>query len=441
MAYQSSGKLGMESASKLGHLELIQSEWIQELVKDFESDTIEEVENSTALFQSFDPSKTDPLSSIWVVDGSYTNVTANPPTGKEVAFVKAALMYIDNDELSQIDKKRPHPMKLKKIRENNASFHGTVFPLKNVKTKKGNILDTIRHIIFESIKLDQGGEYFETLKWLVYKKWNKGERVLSPDFACPKCDVEIDGFPFDSEKMTCEHCSAELLLTDMIGFHHEMDEEFANLNVATAYMMIIELVILFTPIRILWEKNRKKFSETLFIKDGPLTLRSQYAKLVPLIREFIEYTKSCHCSIHLIGQEKSGKFREYLTFIEKHVPPQQTKAESTFLPLSHEFVRNEVTRTGPLSTPYGKRTNYGEKVFVKVNPSTSMVLNIPTGLYNDADFFPKADDLVGLNKILSTIPDLISYMHEGALYPIALANGVSSLSNYPSNNILTKFIE
>ena len=58
-------------------------------------------------------------------------------------------------------------------------------------------------------------------------------------------------------------------------------------------MLIHETLFLFTGIRYFWES--KKFSllaQTLFIKDGPLSLHGQYSKLVIPIREFFEYAKN-----------------------------------------------------------------------------------------------------------------------------------------------------
>jgi hypothetical protein len=70
-----------------------------------------------------------------------------------------------------------------------------------------------------------------------------------------------------------------------------------------------------------------------------------------------------------------------------------------------------------------------------------MVLNVPTGSYNPRGDFPTARDLMGLPRILATLPSIISHKFEGALFPVELANGVASLSSYPSSKILQRFIE
>nr|WP_320165333.1 hypothetical protein [uncultured Trichococcus sp.] len=440
MAYTTSGRLGMETASKLGHLMIVNNPWVKSLIDDFESIEMGDSGVGKITFQKFVVDKTESLKSIWAVDGSFVPVRSNPPTGKEVAFVKTALMYIDFGEISKLDQENPHPMLLQDIMKDSAIFHSTVFPLRNVKSSLGNNKDAIRNIVYHSLKQDQEGSFFETLKWLVFKKW-LNEKPNSPSFECPHCGELVEGFTFDSEEMLCSHCSNSLFLTDMIGFHLDMEEDSASDAVASSYMLITETLMLFTPIRLLWGKNMLKFSNTLFIKDGPLTLRSQYAKFVPLIREFIEYTRQKGYPINLIGQEKTGVFRDHLSFIERFVSPKDNNEDPTYFVLTHEYVHKEVYRMDDLKNPYGKRTNYGEKVYVKVDPTTSLVLNIPTGTYNDNPHFPEPKHLLGLVKILSTLPGIISRSHEGALYPIELANGIASLSNYPSAKILQNFIE
>lgn len=441
MAYSSTGKLPDEHASKLGHLSVIQSQWVRSLIEDFEDAKYQETAHDTSLWQDFDISHFEKLKYIWAVDGSYTSVKADGPTGKELAFIKTALLSVDYKKLSKIDKRNPHPLLLQDIMADSALFHATVFPMKNVKTSLGNNYNAIRHIIYDSMHVDEDGQYFQTLKWLAYKKW-ENSTSNSPNFDCPHCFKEISGLPYDASKGECPHCSKEVLLTDMIGFHLDMEEESTSVKIVSAYMLIMEHLMLFTIVRLMWHHTDKSvFSETLFIKDGPLSLYRQYSKLVPLIRNFIEHTKREQRPIHIIGQEKSGVFYDHLATLSQHVNPKELGKSPTVAVLSHEYVRKEVYRTGELVNPYGSRTNWGEKVLVKLDPDTAFVLNVPTGAYNNNPQFPELSDLVGFGCIMATLPELISRRYEGALFPVELANGVASMSSYPSAKILKRFTE
>ena len=65
-----------------------------------------------------------------------------------------------------------------------------------------------------------------------------------------------------------------------------------------------------------WDVLRAELTDTLFIKDGPLTLRGQYSKLVPPIRDFLQFAKD------LDSGEKPRCSRRRLNSDSAHeVPP------------------------------------------------------------------------------------------------------------------------
>jgi len=236
MPYNSGTKLPGETASKLGHLSVIESEWVRSLVEDFEAASPTSQSDENKGWEEVKIEGVKPLSHVWAVDGSFAVVPAGTKPQKEVAFVKTALMHVDKSKLAQIDPQNPHPLLLKDIMAESALFHATVFPLRNIVTSKGNNKDTIRNIVFESMKIDENGQYLETLKWIAYEKWRGvGKEVNSPDFQCPHCGREIEGgMKLDSEKDTCYLCGKEVYLTDMVGFHLDMNDESAPDSVASS---------------------------------------------------------------------------------------------------------------------------------------------------------------------------------------------------------------
>ena len=442
MPYSAGARLPGESASKLGHLAVIQSDWVRALVSEFEAAKAAEQDPTNTLWESYSAEGVTPLRNVWAVDGSFVSIQSEQKPPREVAFVKTALLTVDRVRLEAIDKDNPHPLLLQDVLTGSAVFHATVFPLKNVRTALGTNYDAVRHIVRDSMKIDEGGAFYETLKWIAYRKWEKASKSRSPGFQCPHCHEDIiQGLPHDSDEGTCPSCTKTVFLTDMIGFHLDMDEESAPDSVASAYMLIMETLMLFTAIRVLWGHTDKSLvTDTLFIKDGPLTLRSQYSKLVPNIRLFLQYAKDISRPVHVIGQEKSGAFFDHLASIVRFAQPHERAQPPSFAVLSHEFVRREVHRSPDLANPYGKRTNWGEKVYLKIDPGTFMVLNVPTGEYIDDVSMPTKSQLIGLRRIIATLPSLVSHKFEGALFPVELANGIASMSSYPSASILQRFI-
>ncbi|KAA0236615.1 MAG: hypothetical protein EDM74_11570 [Armatimonadetes bacterium] len=155
----------------------------------------------------------------------------HPP--KEVAFVKTALLMLDRSRLEAIDKELPHPLLLRDVLKDTGVQHATVFPLKHVRTSMGTNYQAVRHIVRDSMKVDQSGAFYDTLKWLAYRQWQAGSAANSPGFQCPHCREEItQGLAHNSDAGPCPHCNAEVFLSDVWGFHLDMEEDSAQESLA-----------------------------------------------------------------------------------------------------------------------------------------------------------------------------------------------------------------
>lgn len=430
MPYRAGKRLPAERASRLGHLDVLKSELVRRLVENFE-DPAQAAASTEAVWEAI-PTDAEALPLVFGVDGSMQVIESETYPHKALAFVKTALLRIDRTALSKIDQGTPHPLALRDILSDSALYHATVLPLRHLVVPGMCIYDAVRHIIFDSLKdASLDAEPMETLKWIVYEKWD-GKKKQLPLFECPHCEDTVATLPYDAEQGTCPKCQGRLLLTDMLGFHQEMAPDSAPDTIATTYMTIHETLLLFTGIRYFWHKNKKLLSCCLFVKDGPLSIRAQYSKLVNPIRRFIAFSRDQGHPVHLIGQEKSGAFADHLELIQRSAADQ-----SIFIP-SDQYIKEEIQHRPDRGAAYGKDTNYGAKVFVRVSPFHQMVLNIPTGEYVKN---PTFTNLVGAHRIFATLPTILSSRFEGALLPVELANGVASLSTYPSAQILKIFAE
>ncbi|MCA6595093.1 MAG: hypothetical protein IM539_01970 [Pseudanabaena sp. M046S1SP1A06QC] len=430
MPYPAGNRLSGERASKLGHLEVINSELVKSLCQNFENS--ENISVDTSRLWEPIPSGGKVLPLVFGVDGSFQAIKSDTQPHKELAFVKTALLRMNSKALSELDRNNPNPFELRDIMRDSAQYHATVFPLRNVTLQNTSIYHAVRQIIFESIKDSSlNGDVMETLKWIVFEKWDGQEKQL-PKFGCPHCDEVVATLEFDTEEGKCSSCGGHLYLTDMLGFHLEMVPDATPQSVATSYMNIHETLMLFTAIRHYWSKKKEVLSRCLFVKDGMLYLRAQYSKLVNPIRRFLTYAREEGHPVHLIGQEKTGAFYDHLQTIGKDAP-----IGSLFIPNS-DYATYQIHQRPKQKHPPGKDTNYGAKVLVKLNAYHQMVLNIPTGMYVEN---PELSDLIGAENIFATLPSILSYRYEGALLPIELANGIASLSTYPSAKALKMFAE
>jgi len=430
MPYKAGERLPAERASRLGHLDVLKSELVKKLCKSFE-DTAQSPISITGSWEAI-PSNTQPLPLVFGVDGSMQVIESETPPYKALAFIKTALLRVDQVALSSIDKESPHPLALRDILADSALYHATVLPLRHVVIPGMSVYDTVRQTIFESIKdASLDGEPLETLKWIAYEKWDGKQKQL-PLFECPHCEKTIATLPYDAEEGNCPDCKGKLFLTDMLGFHQEMAPDSAPETVATAYMSIHETLLLFTGVRYFWERKKEVLSNCLFVKDGPLSIRAQYSKLVNPIRRFLAFSRHQGCPVHLIGQEKTGAFADHLQLIGNNAPLQ-----SLFIP-GNQYIKEQIQHRHNRGAPYGIYTNYGAKVFVRISHYHQMVLNTPTGEYVED---PTLSNLIGAERIFATLPTVLSSRFEGALLPIELAHDVASLSTYPSAQILKIFAE
>ena len=272
----------------------------------------------------------------------------------------------------------------------------------------------------------------ETLKWITYEKWNTPSKKDLEPFGCPHCHENVATLPFDQEKGDCPACRGEIFITDMFGFHLTMQEDYAPSQVASDYMSVSETLMIFTPIRYFWDNNKEVLQNCFLIKDGPLALRAALAKLAAPIRRFFKHAKDQGVEVAMIGQEKTGTFVDHLQLIGKDAP-----SGSIFIP-DNNYIRNEIQHNNTTSV-YGVDTNYGAKVFVKYNDYHKMVISIPTGERGEYAENPSISNLIAIKRIIATLPKILSNRYEGALLPIELANGVASLSTYPSAKTLELF--
>jgi hypothetical protein len=437
MPYQKSSRLPGERASKIGHLEVIKSPLVRKLCQDFE-DPLYIPEATSTIWETL-PKGAKELNIIFASDGSVRPLEQSQPPYKAIAFVKTALLKVDQYAISKLDKDSPNPFAIKDLMKDSALFHSTAFPLRHVAIQGKNIYNAIREIIFESVK-DVGlndaldGAMMDTLKWIVYEKWSQKPKGYLEKFGCPHCHEDVATLPFDQERGSCPKCKGEIFITDLFGLHLSMMDDYAPNQVASDYMSVSETLMIFTPIRYFWENNREVLKNCLMVKDGPLSLRATLAKLAAPIRRFFKFAKENGVEVAMIGQEKTGVFFDHLNLIGANAP-----SSSIFIP-SNDYIRNEIQHS-TLSGTYGWDTNYGAKVFVKYDDYHKMVLNVPTGERGEFVKNPDIGKLIAFDKIIATLPKILSNRYEGALLPIELANGIASLSTYPSAKALELFAD
>ena len=370
MPYQAGKRLPAERASRLGHLGVLKSDLVNKLCKSFD-EPINSSCPQRRYVGAYARHWTGPTSRFWSRWSSLQVIESETRPHKALAFVKTALLRLDRQALSLVDVESPHPFVLRDILAESALYHATVLPLRHVVVPGMSVYDAVRQVIFESMRdASLDGQPFETLKWLAYEKWT-GQKNSSTTFECPHCEKTVASLPYDADTSPCPACGGTVFLTDMLGFHQEMAPDSAPDTVATAYMTVHETLLLFTGIRYFWEKNQEILSKCLFVKDGPLSIRAQYSKLVVPIRSFLQFSRAKGCAVHILGQEKTGTFADHLQLVGVDAP-----LRSVFIPNNH-YIKEQIQHRPDRGMPYGKDTNYGAKVFINWITTTNQFLISP----------------------------------------------------------------
>jgi len=168
----------------------------------------------------------------------------------------------------------------------------------------------------------------------------------------------------------------------------------------------------------------------MFIKDGPLAFFGQTANMHKPMRNLVKFLFETE-NLYLAGLEKSGPFVEHADQIAEKLEP------GTALILDNDYIYNYIIpgKADP-SNPYGRTTYYGNKLIFKSKLQGIHVVSVPTVEILPS---PKPQDLRNLQVILTNVEKLKCDMYDNALMPVALANKLISLSQFPSSKILQRF--
>lgn len=175
--------------------------------------------------------------------------------------------------------------------------------------------------------------------------------------------------------------------------------------------------------------------QILFIKDGPLAFFGLVAPLYKPMRELVEFLLSeprgqTGPTLRLVGLEKSGAFVEHAAMIESRLHA------GHYFVVGDDYIRKYIIPGGDGSTSYGQNTYYGQKIFFRAKTGEMHVATIPATSYTGC---PHPENIPHLDEILSLVGELKCSMYDNALIPVALANKLVSLSDFPSQRILTTF--
>lgn len=189
MAYSSSNVLPFEHASKLGHVSIVNDPFIKAMIESFEdttdSDTGKDVEITSSVME-----EVNIIPNTISIDGSFASIENTQNRKKSLSYVKVASLYLSQKKLDEANEPIVDPNVIREIISKNSDVFSTVLPLNNIVVGNHTPLESLRIIVEKSFQSYENGMLYETLRYLLFKKW-------APDtfkplrFGCPFCGEEL----------------------------------------------------------------------------------------------------------------------------------------------------------------------------------------------------------------------------------------------------------
>ena len=426
MAYTSSGKLPFERASKVGHIKVIKEPHIQRLVEAFESVDNASQEQVGSLSGHLDLSDCGELENVVAVDGSYIPIPNEIKNHKRLAFFSVSTVVLQRREIEAMQASPIiDPRDLAKRLEDSHETLSWALPLAGISVPGQTLIETIRKLIDEFF---QHSGLYPTLQFLLSREWLPSYEMTAY-MGCIKCGRDIT-LPRSKLYFACPYCNQHHTLADYLQLVQSQPDDWAREEVVKMLMGVAENLYL---LRFLVNYRDKPLilRRTLFLKDGPLLLSSQLARLVPAVREFLRYLSKAGHQVHVVGTEKTGELVDHVPLIREVL----LKPGDYFLP-SVRYLQERLKGVVFDRDSYINRVSYGSKVVVRLGHEHTVAFNVPTGEYL---LEPEEGELYGFQKSMALLSRMLSSAHENALVPLVLANSVASISSSPSADILETF--
>ncbi|WP_443945760.1 hypothetical protein ACJVDH_01185 [Pedobacter sp. AW1-32] len=218
----------------------------------------------------------------------------------------------------------------------------------------------------------------------------------------------------------------------MFRLFEKVDDNTGATGIITYLESVTESFLTLHSIKRLLEIEDGLVDRFLFVKDGPLSFGGETANMHKPMQALLTHLNKTN-KINLVGVETSGAFVDHARQIKDKLNPGQV-----FL-LNNEHIYTYIQVGDHKQQQYGSTSYYSGKFIYKSFDGRVYVLTLPVENHNTYYNQPELTDLKNIQEILMNIDKLRCDIYENALIPVAVANKLISLTNYPSSNILEKF--
>ena len=439
MGYSSSGKKPTEFAGKTGHIEFINKEnkhFLKECYIPQEKIPTDQIETVIYDFQEVD---VDNIKYVIAIDGGIAPIKPKKkyPSSEFVAINIGALL-LDVSKIKELEEKQfIPPEEINKVKDIGKSQ--LLVPIKNVMHPKYETFsEFVRGTIYEFFSR-KDFNLSSSLKWLAFREfsadpledWNLAQHPYTD-----KRNVKLKKRDFDENFIITDN-DKPIYITDILRLHELIDENIGAQGMVNYLLSVIEQILMVSIIREIYTKNPKKLSEFLFILDRPLAFFGQTANLHKPMRDLISYITSRGMSLNIVGLEKSGAFVEHAKALEEA----EYLKRGQYILLSNGYIYNHILpKNSNSDASYGRTTYYGGKVIFFSKEGNINVCTVPIDDYENIKN-PTPENFLNLDIILTMLENLKCDMYEDAILPISLINNAVSISKYPGEVSIEKFVK
>jgi hypothetical protein len=436
---QFKGRKPFGRASKIAHSEILNNADVQAFIAGC---TIPSEPNLSDLenLQRPLPSVASRIEHVIAVDGGMSDASVRRDfPSASITFMTFGPLLLALKDLSALDNQQfigPEDM----ARLKNLSRFSLPIPSKAIRSKgSSRFSEGVRRTIHEFLFVKQK-ELGHALSWLICRGWLPPD--LRKSWSVPRCPnvVDCDGGPFEfheknEAQLTCTQCKGPVFLADVLRLYERIDDEQGASGIMSYLLTTLEQLVVVNIIRTLLSLKPSTLREVLLIKDGPLAFFGVVAPLRTPMIELMSYLSDKDGGkplVCLVGLEKSGAFVEHAMLIEPKLKP------GHYMLFSNEYIYKYIIPGDPTGAPYGFNTYYGAKLVFKSDRGDVFVATIPLA---DVSVKGHFDNIQNAGDILRVVSQLRCSMYDHALVPIVLANKLVSLADFPSSEILSKFVK
>jgi hypothetical protein len=442
VAYGSRGRRPIELASKSAHHHLINDEAVARLVS---QSWLPPQHDAVTLPPGIiipDLGDEFPVEHFIAIDGSFQEaVVRRDYPSSTLCFMQFGALAFSREDLLSIDRS-PHPAPEDMERLRNLERLKLAFPMRNMRLADATSLtDSIRQSIYQFFNgaVLSGSSLMDTLRWFIFREFEgSGVNGRVWHLASNPCTSDREGIDLRLSDMRgdytfiCASTNRPIFLTDVFRLHERIDENQGAGGILGYLTTTIEQLIVVHILRLIARRRPAALSNIAIIKDGPLAFFGVTANLHKPMRDLLTHL-SRTAQPNLVGVEKSGPFVEHAHQIRDRMQSGQA------LILNDAYIYRNILASGSADDAgrsYGASTYYGHKVIFKTRTNAVHVLTIPT---DTETANPQLGNFFGFEKAVQTTDLLHCDMYDDALFPVALANKLVSLSAHPSQRILERF--